>query len=93
MSEWSGSYRRFTPSEVVPSYRPQNSNLGRNLVPESELTRHIRLGFNAEPRDSNTHADFGKKTTDYGREDNVATGGSVGSNIASGLLTILPFIL
>ena len=93
MSEWSGSYRRFEPSEVIPSYRPQNNNLARNLVPDSELTRHKRIGVNASDRDANKFADFEKKRTDHGREDNVGVGGSIGSDLGGFVSSILPFIL
>ena len=93
MSDYSGSYRRFSPSENIPSYRPQNRNLGSLLVAESETTSHIRHGRNAEDRTSNKYADDTEKHTDFGREENLALGGGFGSSLASGLMTILPFIL
>lgn len=75
MSEFSGSYQRFTSDQHSPSTRPHNKFLASQVVNGALLTRHSR---NLQMRDENKHARVVNARTLYDREPNdMVEGGSL----------------
>ena len=79
MSEWSGSYQRFTDDQHSPSTRPHNSYLNKVVVNGRNLTNHKR---NVAPRESNNSVNLVNARTLYDREPNsmVNTDGTAGGS-------------
>ena len=86
MSEWSGSYQRFTADQHSPSTRPHNSYLNKVVVNGRNLTNHKR---NIVDRESNKSVNLVNARTLYDREPNamVNTDGTAGGQFLSGVGT------
>ena len=101
MSEFSGSYQRFTSDQHSPSTRPHNSHLNKVVINGKNLTRHSR---NLVARDSNKNVRLVNARTLYDRDPNAmvdtaggtflsGVGTPVGGNIFSDLIGAVGNIL
>lgn len=81
MSEWSGSYQRFTADQHFPSTRPHNTYLNKVVVNGRNLTNHYR---NLPMREENKNLNLVNARTLYDREPNelVNTDGTTGGSLA-----------
>lgn len=68
MSEFSGSYQRFTSDQHSPSTRPHNSYLNKVVINGKNLTRHSR---NIIARESNKGVRLVNARTLYDRDPNT----------------------